>query len=180
MVSSMWLSNVPPGSSTAAIPPCAHAVEPDEMLDFASTTTFSLGARVSAAVSPAAPEPMMMTSASTSAIGGGSRQAQENILKVRLLGGDVDDAQTGRRQRAEHIPGVHPAPVVADRDDPGRGQRYPAETGRLGDFRQIAVDGDDDLFFMRLPHQFMRRLVDRKSTRLNSSHYCASRMPSSA
>src|SRR3546814_9540406 len=99
---------------------------------------------------------MMMTSASTSAIGGGSRQAQENILKVRLLGGDVDDAQTGRRQRAEHIPGVHPAPVVADRDDPGRGQRYPAETGRLGDFRQIAVDGDDDLFFMRLPPQFMR------------------------
>src|SRR3546814_20599354 len=76
---------------------------------------------------------MMMTSASTSAIGGGSRQAQENILKVRLLGGDVDDAQTGRRQRAEHIPGVHPAPVVADRDDPGRGPRYPAETGRLGE-----------------------------------------------
>src|SRR3546814_8462026 len=136
MVSAMWLSNVSAGSSTAAIPPCAHAVEPDEIMDFASTTTFSLGARVSAAVSPAAPEPMMMTSASTSAIGGGSRQAQENILKVRLLGGDVDDAQTGRRQRAEHIPGVHPGPVVADRDDPGRGQRYPAETGRLGDFRQ--------------------------------------------
>src|SRR3546814_10652596 len=26
----------------------------------------------------------------------------------------------------------------------------------------------------------LQRLVDRKSTRLNSSHYCASRMPSSA
>src|SRR3546814_19027095 len=129
MVSSMWLSNVPPGSSTAAIPPCAHAVEPDEMLDFASTTTFSLGARVSAAVSPAAPEPMMMTSASTSAIGGGSRPAQENILKVRLLGGDVGDAQTRRRPRAAHIPRRHPAPVVAGSADHRRGQRFQATNG---------------------------------------------------
>src|SRR3546814_9949082 len=80
MVSSMWLSNVSPGSSTAAIPPCAHAVEPDEMLDFASTTTFSLGARVSAAVSPAAPEPMMMTSASTSAI-----RSEEHTSELQSL-----------------------------------------------------------------------------------------------
>src|SRR3546814_3310452 len=32
----------------------------------------------------------------------------------------------------------------------------------------------------RLPSLLMQPLVDRKSTRLNSSHSCASRMPSSA
>src|SRR3546814_2759486 len=38
----------------------------------------------------------------------------------------------------------------------------------------------DQLMDKEWPEDKRRRFVDRKSTRLNSSHYCASRMPSSA
>jgi hypothetical protein len=62
IVSSIWLSNVSPGSSTAAIPPCAQAVEPSFNCPLASTVTLKRSARLSAAVSPAAPEPMISTS----------------------------------------------------------------------------------------------------------------------
>src|SRR3546814_3156140 len=44
-------------------------------------------------------------------------------------------------------------------------------------------DGEAQPFVAFLKRGFRRRaahLLDRKSTRLNSSHYCASRMPSSA
>ena len=58
MVSSIWLSNVSPGSSTAAMPPCAQAVDPSAKPPLASTVTLKRWARLSAAVSPAAPDPM--------------------------------------------------------------------------------------------------------------------------
>jgi hypothetical protein len=56
------LSNVSPASSTAAMPPCAQAVDPPVSVPLAMTSTRSLRRSASAAVSPAAPEPMMMTS----------------------------------------------------------------------------------------------------------------------
>ena len=55
---SMDLVGLPSGSG----PPCAHAVEPPVNAPLASTSTLWCSAKVSAAVSPAAPDPMMMTS----------------------------------------------------------------------------------------------------------------------
>src|SRR3546814_8594123 len=116
MVSSRWLSNVAPGSSTAAIPPCAQAVEPAEMSALARTITLALVARLSAAVRPAAPDPITITSASNSAIGRRPRQIEENIVQIRLLRRNVDDAEPRRRQRAKPLARVHLALVVADRN----------------------------------------------------------------
>ena len=62
IVSPMCCSKVSPASSTAAMPPCAQAVEPPVRLPLASTSTLRCSARASAAVSPAAPDPAMMTS----------------------------------------------------------------------------------------------------------------------
>src|SRR3546814_10206635 len=48
--------------------------------------------------------------------------------------------------------------------------------GQLHHDRQLAIEGTGGF----QPHILMPVLLDRKSTRLNSSHYCASRMTSSA
>jgi hypothetical protein len=75
------------------MPPCAHAVDPPEMPPLASTATLSSGAMLSAALSPAAPEPMMTTSNSVLAIGvRGAGEAQEHILEIGFASGDVDNA----------------------------------------------------------------------------------------
>src|SRR3546814_8092622 len=71
-------------------------------------------------------------------------------------------------------------------------QRYPARPRRLrprdqfrgGSVRRIKTDprtanGTNPSYVEWLVRQSMLK-EDRKSTRLNSSHYCASRMPSSA
>src|SRR3546814_2595721 len=55
--------------------------------------------------------------------------------------------------------------------------------GERGDAPRDAVDAIDEAHPMRARRgEFGReqRKIDRKSTRLNSSHYCASRMPSYA
>src|SRR3546814_6298194 len=57
--------------------------------------------------------------------------------------------------------------------DVAEGHRADARHHRLDQRR----DARDEL---RHPGDGHRDVVDRKSTRLNSSHYCASRMPSSA
>lgn len=62
MVSRTWFSKVSPASSTAAIPPCAQAVAPSLRPPLASTSTRLVSASASAAVSPAAPEPITRTS----------------------------------------------------------------------------------------------------------------------
>ena len=62
MVSRTWFSKVSPASSTAAIPPCAQAVDPPVSEPLASTRTRRVSASASAAVSPAAPEPITTTS----------------------------------------------------------------------------------------------------------------------
>ena len=68
IVSSIWFAKLSPGSSTAAIPPCAQAVAPSEIDPFANTTTLREVANCNAAVKPAAPDPMIRTSASIYAV----------------------------------------------------------------------------------------------------------------
>src|SRR5690606_10065244 len=62
IVSRIWSSNVSPASSTAAMPPCAQAVDPLVSVPLATTRTLRSVASLNAAVRPAAPEPMMRTS----------------------------------------------------------------------------------------------------------------------
>ena len=78
IVSSIWLSKVSPRSRTAAMPPCAQAVEPADSAPFDSTTTRARSARLSAAVSPAAPDPTMTTSKFCAA-GAGARLAMTGM-----------------------------------------------------------------------------------------------------
>ena len=55
-----------PGPSAAAIPPCAHFVEPSSILAFVTSRTDKpLDRRFKAVVKPATPEPITITSAST-------------------------------------------------------------------------------------------------------------------
>ena len=56
--------NVSPGSSTAAKPPCAHAVLPASNVSFVIINTSRTGRAANAAASPAAPEPSTTTSTS--------------------------------------------------------------------------------------------------------------------
>ena len=97
IVSSIWLSNVSPASSTAAIPPCAQPVAPSESEPFASTATLKRSARLSAAVSPAAPEPMMMMSYSANSLC--PRQVQENMLEIGLARRHIDNTKPCRAER---------------------------------------------------------------------------------
>src|SRR3546814_10346915 len=68
------------------------------------------------------------------------------------------EAQTkALEERLAYIVGRADAKDIVDRET----------AGQAGDIIKVAND-------------FMAPIEDRKSTRLNSSHYCASRMPSSA
>ena len=54
-------------------------------------------------------------------------------------------------------------------------------TLRIADKNQIpATEPERQYYFMDIAKEYLRQLSDRKSTRLNSSHYQQSRMPSSA
>src|SRR3546814_8825567 len=71
------------------------------------------------------------------------------------------------------------------RDQPQHGQQQGGEVGfapRPADalFEQRRSEQTDDQEQRAPPATGAERAGDRKSTRLNSSHYCASRMPSSA
>ena len=57
-------SGVSPGPSAAAIPPCAHLVEPSSILAFVTSKTDKpCDLRFNAVVRPATPEPITTTSA---------------------------------------------------------------------------------------------------------------------
>src|SRR3546814_5084910 len=49
-----------------------------------------------------------------------------------------------------------------------------------GTYNPLLIYGSSGLGKTHLMHAVGNALLDRKSTRLNSSHYCAARMPSSA
>src|ERR1044072_5314034 len=157
IVSSTWASNVSPGSSTAAIPPCAHPVAPSPL---ASTATLNRCARFSAAVSPAAPEPITMTSCLCSAIR--SRrpgEVQEDVLEVGLAGRDVDDAEPFLLQRGEHFAGIDPVLAVGDRQRPLGGEFDLLEAGRVRRPLYLAVDDHFDDLLLGHADQSPGRLV---------------------
>src|SRR3546814_4191647 len=82
--------------------------------------------------------------------------------------GEPDEQERRGPEDAAIQPVVEPA---ADRETDQRGQDdLPAEHA---DLAEIAGDGRKPL---RKPPPFRAGPEDRKSTRLNSSHYCASRM----
>src|SRR5258708_985402 len=149
IVSSMWLSKVSPGSITAAIPPCAQAVEPDDKPALARTTTRWLSARLSAAVSPAAPEPTTTTSKARSAIDRPAGQFEEDILEIGLAGRDVDDAEASRLQRRQHLAGIHPVLAVGDRDGARADQLDLVEAACARRLGEVAVDGHLHRLFPR-------------------------------
>ncbi|MDT4833307.1 hypothetical protein FQZ97_669070 [compost metagenome] len=66
-VSSTWASKLSPAASTAAMPPCAQALEPSFSARLVSTATRCVGARCSAAERPARPLPTIRTSKSRTA-----------------------------------------------------------------------------------------------------------------
>ena len=101
----------------------------------AITATVCVSARLSAAVSPAAPEPTIRTSASLPSASGGGRlfaccrpplplrrvgrgQAQEHVLQIRVTGRHVDDRQAVGGQRGQHLAGVGLVLAIGDLERP--------------------------------------------------------------
>ena len=77
-VSTSCCSGVSPGPSAAAMPPCAHCVEPASSTSLVTTSTLPTWPRSRrAAVSPAMPEPMTTTSAVVVQPGSGAVAARE-------------------------------------------------------------------------------------------------------
>src|SRR5688500_18560946 len=160
IVSSIWLSNVSPASSTAAMPPCAQAVEPALIPPLASTATPSSGASASAALSPAAPEPRITTSKSCSATRARRpRQVEEDVLEVGLAGRDVDDAEPLALQGGQDVAGIDPVLAVGDRQRALARQLDLVEAGRVERDEHVAVDGDLDHLLLGHADQHPGRLV---------------------
>src|SRR4051812_43076159 len=161
IVSSTWLSNVSPGSSTAAMPPCAQAVEPAEISPLARTATFSPGSSASAEESPAAPEPRMITSKPCgSAIRVGSAgEVEEDVLEVRLTGRDVDDSEPLALKRGQNLAGIHLVLAVGDGEGAPALQLDLLEADGVGRPGDVAVDRHLDGFLLRHSDQRPSRLV---------------------
>src|SRR5690606_36282552 len=160
IVSSIWLSNVSPGSSTAAIPPWAWAVEPSLSAPLAMTPTLNRPARLSAAVSPAAPEPMTRTSKRRSTIGPGrAGEIEEHVLEIRLAGRDVDHAESLALDGGEHLAGVGAVLAIGDDEHPIALELDLVEDPRVGCMGDVAVDDDLDHLLLRLRDQRLRRVV---------------------
>ena len=105
------------GSSAAAMPPCAHTVEPDARMSLVTSRT--RGTRVrssSAAVRPAMPEPTTTASASTVQPGAGA--ASRVARRV-----------TERPSRGPRRTAGRSAPALTSRPGPARGRRRPPRSG---------------------------------------------------
>src|SRR3546814_10594312 len=85
----------------------------------------------------------------------------------------VDDRlHSGGGRRAAALPAAHAAVAVGEAEQRGnRARQHFLDEGRQLDAAHV--------LYLR-EHRKRHDRVDRKSTRLNSSHKCASRMPSSA
>src|SRR3546814_3346650 len=84
--------------------------------------------------------------------------------------------QVGQRQAlADEAGGIGADEGKADAFGPGPAQGHQAMAGLLDAGR---VEAAQQVDVVARPHRILQE--DRKSTRLNSSHYCARRMPSSA
>src|SRR5690606_35866405 len=146
IVSLIWFSNVSPASSTAAIPPCAQAVDPPASSPLASTSTLCVRASVIAALSPAAPEPTIMTSCVklvapryrklVNAVRSSCfpRQIEEHILQIRLAGRNFDYLVAALLYRLHNATCVCVVFVIGNRN-----------SARASDFRfQEAIIGKGD------------------------------------
>src|SRR3546814_4169562 len=104
----------------------------------------------------------------------------------------TDVAQQDARKRLRPLIGVDGGAVAAEVGEGGIGMRAlgvghgrVTAIGRIIDLGQIAafghagIESERGIGIAELGHR-PERLGDRKSTRMNSSHYCASRKPSSA
>src|SRR5690606_21049018 len=168
MVSSTWDSNVSPSSSTAAMPPCAQAVEPADISPLETTATLQVAARSSASVRPAAPEPMTRTSKVYRSsrdmqrrllLGGGLGQPEEHVLQVRLLRRHILDAAAAGGQRRQHLPRIGAALVIRNGDAAAAAQFRVERSQNLGHRIQIAVDGHHHHLVVRLRHEGVLGLV---------------------
>ena len=90
-------------------------------------------ARFSAAVSPAAPDPTIRTSATLLMRRAASAgQAQEHILQIGIAGRDVDDAEPFGGERGEHFAGIDLVLAIGDLERARVDQRDILEAGAVG------------------------------------------------
>ena len=144
IVSSIWLSNVSPGSSTAAIPPCAQAVEP--VGEPALGEHRHLEARREVERRASAPprrsrstidvDNALLSHPSPARAG----EVEEDVLQIGLAGRDVDDAEPLALQRGEHLAGIDPVLAIGDRQRPLAVQLDLVEAVVVGRRGEIAVD----------------------------------------
>ena len=119
IVSRTWASKLSPSSSTAAIPPCAQPVAPSSERALGDHPDLARLGEVERRGQPAAPEPTTRTSKSRALKPPASpRQAQEDVLQVRVAGRHVDDPEPFLLQRVEHLAGVHLVLAVGDLERP--------------------------------------------------------------
>src|SRR3546814_7963096 len=98
-------------------------------------------------------------------------------------GGDIIAPDGGRqhRGRQQRLPGhARPGGPVAPRDIAGEDRQIRLLGGGSGGSAGRAPRSDRVGDVGNARHIAVQRVADRKSTRLNSSHSCATRMPSSA
>ena len=138
----MCASKLSPSSSTAAIPPCAQPVAPSPSAPLAITATLRVSARLSAAVSPAAPEPTIED------VGGRAHARPARCVRLRNTssrsGSRVDTstiASPSRWQRGEHLAGVDLVLAEGDLDRPLVEQRDVLEAGVGRNLDDVAVEG---------------------------------------
>ena len=131
IVSSTWSAKLSPASSTAAIPPCAQAVEPSSNPPLASTATRQWDGRLSAAVSPAAPEPTITTSKGL-VMGTGCRRGVERGQRRRPLDRGVRSGRVRRMDdritRLERLAALHREGALSD--DEFRNEKLRVLAGR--------------------------------------------------
>ncbi len=129
-VSLACAAGVSSGSSTAAIPPCAHRVDPSSMLTLVTTVTCRpCSRRCSAAVSPATPEPT--TSTSVVSLHPGWAAASRRGSSGRSARVDIRSVHSGGRRPARRGRHQWPPLLVLDRETLGappleRGQQLGA------------------------------------------------------
>src|SRR3546814_6620179 len=111
-----------------------------------------------------------------------SSDLQERLAKlaggvaVIKVGGATEVEVKERKDRVDDALNATRA-AVEEGIVPGGGTALLYATKKLA---SIKLDNQDQQVGVEIVRRAIQSPVDRKSTRLNSSHYCASRMPSSA
>src|SRR3546814_2199414 len=105
----------------------------------------------------------------------GSLELHDRLIRARLMSQPVEryGVISGMIETAENL--ARDYGITREQSDAYsvRPHQRAAAAWRDGKF-------DDEIVPVAVPHKRGAPVIDRKSTRLNSSHSCASRMPSSA